>query len=62
MRPSHRQKSLFRDGWPSWSWFPRDQQRRLVELLAELFVDHLDRLRPVEKLQEPKPRKEPADA
>ena len=62
MRPSHRQKSLFRDGWPSWSWYSEEQQRRLVELLAELFVDHLDRLRPVEEHQEPKPRKETPDA
>lgn len=62
MKRSPWQRSLFRDGWPSWSTCSEQQRQRVVELLAELLVEHLDRLRPARRPEQPKPRKEPADA
>ena len=47
MSHSNRQRRLFSDDGPSWSSLSDEQRKQIVDLLAELLVAQLDRLRVV---------------
>jgi len=63
MKGSHGQRRLFWEGRPQWSSWSEQQRGRTVDLLAELFVAHLDRLKPgVKKEERKQQQQERADA